>query len=473
MSWKDTIKESSWRDTVKENPSQLESAVRGGAQGIALNYADEITGGLEALKDIATTDKSLDDYSNLYDKYSAESRAAYDAAQAANPKTYLAGNIAGGVGTALATGNPASLMGRVALGAGMGGVAGSGLAEPGDRLKGAAMGAALGGTAAYGGDKLANALSSGAQKLSPKLAKIAEYFKERSIGGTAKQMEAIKPGTGRYMLENNIGGAFSSPASVAKAAQSGLDDAGGVMSAVLKELDDQGVQVNKANVIQRLEQEISQYAGDDSAVPVVNQIKNIINNIKETGQYNIKPSFAENIKQGYGKISKNWLNPDVGQAGKAAYGAYKNEVENVAENSSPVLADLFKDAKQKYSMLAPIKEVASNRAAVMNNQAIGGLNDSVAAQVGAQVTQNVPGMTAAAAGRRILAPRANSMIAHSTDFVSKLLKTAPEKLGTFSGVLNNAAERGTNSVAITDYLLSQQSPEYRQMKREMEDDGAP
>ena len=67
MSWKDTIQEekateskSSWKDTIQEEPqadSMLESGVRGLAQGASFGFADEITGGLEALYDVATTDK--------------------------------------------------------------------------------------------------------------------------------------------------------------------------------------------------------------------------------------------------------------------------------------------------------------------------------------------------------------------------------------------------------------------------------
>lgn len=59
--------------------------------------------------------------------------------------------------------------------------------------------------------------------------------------------------------------------------------------------------------------------------------------------------------------------------------------------------------------------------------------------------------------------------AFTTDMVGKLLKAAPEKLGKYHRILNNSAERGINSVAITDYLLSQQDPEYREMKRQLDE----
>ncbi len=144
MSWKSRIKtlpedgnnkSSTWRDRIQNEVSELESGLRGTAQGLSMNLADEITGGLEALKEVALTDKNLSDYADLYTKHRDESRQAYKEAEETNPKSYLAGNIAGGIGGALVMpGSAASLVGRAGQAAGIGAVMGYGANENRDEL---------------------------------------------------------------------------------------------------------------------------------------------------------------------------------------------------------------------------------------------------------------------------------------------------------------------------------------------------
>lgn len=77
----------------KEEPSMVESLLRGGVQGVSKGFADEITGAGEAL----FTDKT-------YEQARNESRAAYKAAEEANPITYNVGDIGAGVASGLLTG---------------------------------------------------------------------------------------------------------------------------------------------------------------------------------------------------------------------------------------------------------------------------------------------------------------------------------------------------------------------------------
>jgi len=98
--------------------SQTESALRGAAQEATFGLAEELTGaaetGLEALKgSVPLTQKDLlETYKRLRD----ESRAAYKAAEEANPASYLGGQIVGGIAPALATGG-AAVAGKLAAGA--------------------------------------------------------------------------------------------------------------------------------------------------------------------------------------------------------------------------------------------------------------------------------------------------------------------------------------------------------------------
>jgi hypothetical protein len=132
-----------------EQPGYTESAIRGAAQGVTFNAADEITGLTEALA--AKAEGSRESFGDLYSRYRDESRAAYSAAEKANPKTFLAGQLAGGVAVPgagwLASGKTIGT--AVRAGAIAGGLSGFGAAEGdvGEQLKDAATGAALGGAA--------------------------------------------------------------------------------------------------------------------------------------------------------------------------------------------------------------------------------------------------------------------------------------------------------------------------------------
>ena len=99
-----------------QQPGAGESFVRGAAQGASLGFADEITGALRS----AFSTKS-------YQQARDESRAAYKAAEEANPMAYFAGNVTGGLASIFVPGGgiakAATVGGRNAAGAAMGGEA--------------------------------------------------------------------------------------------------------------------------------------------------------------------------------------------------------------------------------------------------------------------------------------------------------------------------------------------------------------
>lgn len=142
-------------------PGKLESFGRGALQGVTFGFADELTGALESL----FTDKT---YSQSRD----ESRANYRAAKEANPGTYLAGELGGGLATmaipggAIARGAGAAakaggFAANAVRGAGAGILSGIGQSEAED-LEGIAkdaavsglVGGAVGGVAGTVGEKL-------------------------------------------------------------------------------------------------------------------------------------------------------------------------------------------------------------------------------------------------------------------------------------------------------------------------------
>ena len=462
-------------------PSALEAGIQGAFEGASLGWRDELAGALEAggqflgvkglggkFSDIGLQDSiSADQLGKVYEETKQRRERELSKIQEAQPEAFLAGNLAGGLATSFAVPNPATLGGRIAMGAGTGALAGAGQADEGKALQGAALGGLVGGAVVPAAEKVGSLLSAGAQKLSPKFSDAAETLAEKSTGATGKELQGFKSGTGRFLLDKGIIKFGDSAENIAQRAGDAMDVAGGIMDDVLKELDSKGVTISQDNIVTLLEQRLSAMKDNASLAPAARQLQSVIDDIINTGKSEISPILAEETKRGFRKIAKFNKGTDVGEAGREAYGAYQHSVEDAAQKLSPELAEQFKNVKQTWGTLAPVELAATRRTATLQQSPIGGLLDVATANAGS--IGGLPGMAASAASRRIIAPRVSSSTAVTFDAIGKLLKAAPEKLGKYHRILNNSAERGINSVAITDYLLSQQDPEYREMKRQLDE----
>lgn len=177
MSWRDTIrkegeepkKTGSWRDTIRKEgteSTQGDALLGGVQQGVTWGFSDEIVGAMDGI--LASTgdmlvpegttnpykDKTLDE---VYSAGRDEERARLAELRKDNPKTMMAGELAGGIlvpGAALskAKGLKEFVKKGAAVGAVEGGVAGLGMSEATDgkelaedALVGGAIGATAGG----------------------------------------------------------------------------------------------------------------------------------------------------------------------------------------------------------------------------------------------------------------------------------------------------------------------------------------
>jgi hypothetical protein len=141
---------------------KVESFGRGVLKGGTLGFNDEITGAVESL----FTDKT-------YEQARDESRAADKKAAEDNPKTYMGGNIAGGVATAFVPGlnaaKGATLAAKIGKGALAGGIDALGASDAenfsGQQLKDVGVGLSVGGVAPWaieGAGKVASKVAGGA-----------------------------------------------------------------------------------------------------------------------------------------------------------------------------------------------------------------------------------------------------------------------------------------------------------------------
>lgn len=137
-------------------PDKIDSTARGAVQGISLGLADEIVGGAEALWNKANGDPA--EFGNLYKKYRDESRANFKKAENANPSSYLAGEIGGGLATAAIPFGSVATIGKAAVtGARIGAINAFGQSEAnnlGEAIEDVGTGVALGALGAAGGKVL-------------------------------------------------------------------------------------------------------------------------------------------------------------------------------------------------------------------------------------------------------------------------------------------------------------------------------
>lgn len=335
----------------------------------------------------------------------------------------------------------------------------------------------------------------------------AEKLAVNATGATGAQAAKFSDDAGRQLLDRGLVKFGDNAEKIAGRTQGAMDAAGAHIDDALKGLDAKGVTVNVDDIVSELNKKIASLQKDPSQAGVVRKLQGIVDDIFNAGDSTISVSQGEQIKRGFNKVAGNWMDPEVGQAGKTAYHAYKEGVETAAESADPALSKLFTEAKETYGLLSPIQEAAQRRASTLNQSPFGGLLD-VAAGGGGVVAGGPLAAIPMVAARRAIAPRLSSSSAVGMDKVSKALMKSPRmaELATsnpqvfsmiarkmneqvseglpmvaekesspyssndiiqkvqgtkYGQVLQNALQRGEKSFNSTHFVLQQNDPEYR------------
>jgi hypothetical protein len=539
MGWKDRAKPvieggASWKDRAvpvveQQEPESrmLEAGIEGLGQGASLGYGNELAAALEQVtfpvaSFLTGQDVQADPYLEARDKYEARTKQL----EAENPGSYMTGNIGGALATGIATAgltgvNAASNLGKIGQAVGIG--AGLGALQDVDnkqgeysfgvmdRLKNAAIGGALGGTFQTGANLL--------KKAPAALASTAEDLAENATGATRTQAEKFAPDAGRQLLDRKLIKFGDSAENIAQRTGQEMDNAAKAIDESLKALDAKGVTASADNIVAELEKKIASLRADPSQADIVKKLENIVLDITATGKSNIPLSAAEQTKRGFNRMSKNWQDLEKGQAGKAAYLSYMDEVEKAANAADPALAAKFEEGKKVYGLLSPIQEAAEKRAMTLNQSPIGGFLDTASAGAGMLGGGPIVG-AATALGRRLLSPRIASSVAVTFDSISKALMKSPEWVkiannnpqvfsqfvsrmlaqaggdnednqssvavqstqplknkeeilnktsgSKYAQVMKQAADKGGHSLAAANYVLSQRDPNYRKVIEDKE-----
>lgn len=440
--------------------SEPESVLRGAAQGATFGFADEGEGALKALYNkYQGSPKSLTD---LYTEARDKARTANDAASIQNPKSYLAGQLGGAVAPALLSGG-ASIPALAAQGAlqGLGSskadltqgdIAGAGT----DALTGGVVGGALGAAGEYlapvvgrGLDALGNTLKSGAEGLAT-----------NATGATGLQASRFADDAGRQLLDRGLVKFGDSADNIADRVTQASTDAGSAIQNTLQQLDQMGIKSSVDNVKAALEKKVAQLSQTPGNEATVKQIQNQIDNLTARGQSELPISQGEDAKRNF-QSQVNYFSPEAEKKGATyAADAFRQETERAANAADPGLADTFKQDKDTYGLLAPIKEAAMRRSTTLNQAPFGGLGDLAA--IGAGAVTGVGGVPAVVA-KRLIFPRISSSGAVLADNLADAVKATPQVFGRFAAPLQAAAARGGTSLAATNFILQQTNPEYRSL----------
>lgn len=376
---------------ARPKTEQGESFIRGAAQGASFGFADEITAGGEAL----ITGKP-------YREALKESRANYDAARADNPKTYLGGNLAGGVATSLIPGvgfaKGASAVANIGKAAVLGGAAGAGLSEANplespDQLKefgkDIGKGAAIGGLA-QGGFGL---LGRSANALKPsELRKLSNVKALKSAGAIGSDLKKLGPERvqeiGEEMHKQGMVRAFKSLEDMAASATSAKAKAGDAIGTALSSVDDlvsqakqlvdegafganlpeQGkkalkdsidkqFQFNMGRIGRRIQKEIIEPNSQNPLLKgEMTKLGSIADDFMSSGTTSLKQGGA--IKATQGKVT-NFNSDTVPQAfKKEIYGIIKTELDDIVAKVGNLEAGVGRAGGKS---LGPLDTAARNR----------------------------------------------------------------------------------------------------------------
>ena len=504
-------------EEVTEEPgiSKLETIARMGGQGLSAGFQDEASAAIQPavnkFLDFFTGNNVAESDKSTYDERVAEFRGDNEEARKANPKTAFAAELAGaGVG-ALAGGG---LLGKVAQGAGKvaqganalqkagalkqaataGALGGAGYSESNDLggvAKDAALGGALGlvaGGAAKGAGKTLKTVAEytgkgfkkGFDKVSEKLLSASEGMANLADNLATQNIE-LKSSTinrigldkakkiGRALIDDGVATRPATAKAYLNTVEGLKKKAGKQLEMLYKQADSKGEKLmNPKEIrsqvqgflqsfdfadprqIQAADKEIMNmlaYKADDvgmSHMDVWDFIKKIDKktNIYERASDPIEASKADTLND-VSKFLRQKLSEGIEALPNS--GDIAKEIKGISEVYK-TYSYAHKGLKQK------VQDAYGRRLAMTVNKA--GIVD--------KLTSGTP-IRGALTG-------AADQASKSFASIGNIIKQSPQSMGKYSTVLEQAARRGGNSVAVTHHTLMQKDPEYREQYKKVQQD---
>lgn len=483
------------REKEDTEPSQLGAAARSFGQGLTFGFGEELTSAAQA----PFSEKT---YEELRDEKRRQLRRDVEE----YPKTAIAGEVAGAVLPAVAstmmsggTAAPASAGRLATIGrsliapqtagelAAAGGLYGLGKSES-DLMKGeiipaakdVAMNAALG----YGAGKALPVVGQKATELADYLGQkfggAAEYFGGKAVGltkGVQKKYKLTPEDTsavGRQAIETGVISPLAGSTEMGKRASLLRESTGSQIGDIVEGLDRAGANtVNVQGMIADLNTAADRYAGLEGAAPIYEQYQKAIRDIATISN---NPTLSElaRLKKTYKDIAfpKGVPSGENRQGFIDAYHTLKRELEDaigdaVTQLDNPAvpgnLVDKYKALKDTYGASKAMEKGLAERVTSEHGNRYIGLTDfGVTGAVGIG-TGSLPIAIGSLAAKRAADRYGLQTTAIGLDKISKIIQSAPQTLGKYAPILQQAISRGSQSFSSTHFLLQQKDPEYRQM----------
>jgi hypothetical protein len=511
--------------------SKLESLGRGALQGASFGFADEGTGVLESLWDKMSGDEKSKTFTELYKQHRDEARASNEAASKANPASYTTGQIGGGIASAVATAGMApeiaGVGGAVKAGAAGGAVQGLGDSTAdsiGGDIQNTAMGAGIGGITGgvvHGAVEgvIKPILNNGTEMFNKGVSKIGSLATGadqeallRQIQRPAQSALAEADGFANQLGQQgkNEVAAFGEKVgqSVGNAKDaflkySGNDDMGGIGQKVAGSIDDflgrheispmgfSALDKNETSTLENLANNLrsSKMSGDDllKSREYLDHVENLAKKYDKDGT----GPFTNFLKQLRGQLDDHldMLSPDIDKA-NTNYSSFLDDKKalglNNNSNGETVISNLYgknKTAAQEAAQRLLSPDTMTKTLDIEANKAIAGAQGPAGSAFGARrmgghmmagfglAHGNLP---MAIASEAVVSPQTWKAglraLGTAEQKIGLVLEKAPDILGKYAPILQQAQMRGEAALASTHFLLQQNDPQYRKLLKNMDDE---
>jgi hypothetical protein len=454
--------ENPWMPEQSFTPtSRTESALRGGAQGLTSDFADEIAARIRS---------QMEDRS--YDEVLPEERTKFKQAQASHPGYYGAAQVGGAVAPWLIPGGGAAgaavrgskWVAPIAAGA----LQGYGASEA-ETVGGALPDAAIGGIFGLGGAAVGNVIGAtpGAVRNFASNRAAAHLGAER---GTIKSLGADRvQQAGATALKEGI--LSTDTPLMQKRAGALSKSSGSRIGEINQMIDETGERYfSPQSAAGEFRKESGGFYESPLNRDIKNQYDNIIEAISGLGEDNIGILKAQELKEQLGRAAKfdKPMRDDKAMMAGEAYHVVKKHLDAAvtkgeqALGKTDVLADLYKQRKL-YGDTKVMEKLLANRYAREQGNKMGtGLTNTIVGSQAAQVAASGNPLAAASMyGGKIGYERyGNIAMAHGADKIAKVLEYMPNKFGKYAPLMSQAIRQGPKAFAIQHFLMASRDPEY-------------
>lgn len=484
----------------RAHKSMLESGARGLHQGVTAGFQDELAGAgsvagdwLFDLLHNKTEGEPESNYGDVYRKGRDEARQENAAAKEDNPWSYGGAEVLGSFAPTIATAG-AGTEGKAGweaakqamkIGAGQGGLMSAGGSEADltkgnieDFLKDVGTGTALGGVTGAAAEGISNAIP---DDLADKVRGFAGRKAVKAMGGERGTMKKILGKTADTTNVENLGGnmmkhdlfdAFTGTEGMADRTQSLKDKSWQSMKDVFQSLDDEAAQgainpyegakglVSKNQILNDIQEQLGKNTDPRELESLMKQL-----HLNAPGD-SLTMEEAQALKNSFNKTS-NWENKlspsDKNVASRDIESIIRDNIDSAVLKKSERLPELAA-AREGYATGSEAQKLILNKQArELGNKTFGLTDYILAAPSIATHGATLPLVAAKKYGEKF----GNQQMALIGKRLAQFIEANPNSQK-YLDVLRQAAQRGAQPLASTMYVLNQQSPEFRDMQNEIE-----